>query len=135
MLGAGGRGMSGYGKAAFMAAEVGVPVHEMRALASLYVFRKRIEAGAAALAGVPMHKSALARHFAGCGSGRLDAALGRLEGRGLAARRGRGHASITDAAFALLAGFDAYIEELEGGGAAAGGPGARIGPGRGGAAG
>lgn len=115
--------LSGRGEAAYMAAMLGVPVLEMRILASLYAFRRRIErapggpsgAGLAPLPrGVPVSYSALLPLLAGRSQSRMRSAVACLVARGMAAKRGREQVCITDDAFRRLSRFDSQLLAIEG---------------------
>lgn len=117
--------LSGHGEAAYMAAMLGVPVLEMRILASLYAFRRRIErapggppgAGPAAAPlprGVPVSYSALLPLLAGRSQSRMRSAVACLVARGMAAKRGREQVCITDDAFRRLSRFDSQLLAIEG---------------------
>lgn len=121
------------GSAAHLAALLGVPVLEVRALAVLYTFRRDIESAASAAAagpdagaqsqhaapplpaGMPVSYSALARVFAGRSPSRMRSAVSCLVRMGLASKCGREHACITDGALARLSEFDEQIRSIEGG--------------------
>lgn len=122
--------LSGYGEAAYMAAMIGVPVLEMRMLASLYAFRRRIEGAAPGRAAqappapapppprplprdVPVSYSALLPLLAGRSQSRMRSAVACLVARGLAAKRGREQVCITDDAFRRLARFDSQLLAIE----------------------
>lgn len=117
--------LTGRGEAAYMAAMLGVPVLEMRILASLYAFRRRIEraparprgaaaAGPAPLpAGVPVSYAALLPLLAGRSPSRMRSAVACLVARGMAAKRGREQVSITDDAFRRLSRFDSQLLAIE----------------------
>ena len=135
--------LSRRGSAAHLAALLGVPVLEVRALAVLYTFRRDLESdsarapGGAAAAGsahaapaasapapaptqplparLPVSYSALARVFAGRSPSRMRSAVSCLVRLGLAAKCGREHACITDSALARLSEFDEQIRSIEGG--------------------
>ena len=118
--------LSGRGEAAYMAAMLGVPVLEMRILASLYAFRRRIERAAASSAdskaaagarplprGMPVSYSALLPLLAGRSPSRMRSAAACLVSRGLAAKRGREQICITDDAFRRLSRFDPQLLAIE----------------------
>lgn len=129
--------LSRRGSAAHLAALLGVPVLEVRALAVLYTFRRDLEsasapggavapAPAAPCAGpshaapplparLPVSYSALARVFAGRSPSRMRSAVSCLVRLGLAAKCGREHACITDSALARLSEFDEQIRSIVGG--------------------
>ena len=130
------------GSAAHLAALLGVPVLEVRALAVLYTFRRDIESAAPAPAagpdasaqsphaappraprprapplpaGLPVSYSALAGVFAGRSPSRMRSAVSCLVRMGLASKCGRERACITDGALARLSEFDEQIRSIEGG--------------------
>lgn len=128
------------GAAAHLAALLGVPVLEVRALAVLYTFRRDLESAAAAAAAaaaggaesaralpprapapapplprsMPVSYSALAHVFAGRSRSRMRSAVACLVRRGLASKCGREHACITDGALERLFEFDEQIRSIEG---------------------
>ena len=133
--------LSRRGAAAHLAALLGVPVLEVRALAVLYTFRRDLESAAASAAAaaaaaaaesarprparapgpapplprsMPVSYSALAHVFAGRSRSRMRSAVACLVRRGLALKCGREHACITDGALERLSEFDEQIRSIEG---------------------